>query len=162
MKNLDKEVNRLEQEDAWEESDEVVEVKTKKPLDKVVPIRLSSRDWDSLYQQANELGLGPTTLARMWILEHLRPKSFSNQDLFAIYNMMLFMKVLERNSKAAEDYSELTTIIKDVSANEYKTTNSADYWQKIKNILKKAIEEEMKVSTALNRSGANSENKRVK
>jgi predicted DNA binding CopG/RHH family protein len=155
MKNLDKEIKRLEHEDAWEDSDEIVEVKVKKPLDKVVPIRLSSGDWDNLYQQANELGLGPTTLARMWILEHLKPKSFSNQDLFAIYNMMLFMKVLERNPKAAEDYSDLTTIIRDISANEHKTTNSTDYWQRIKNILKKAIEQEMKENTGLNRSKAN-------
>ncbi len=28
--------------------------------------------WEELRKEARELGLGPSTLARMWILEHLR------------------------------------------------------------------------------------------
>ncbi|MHB8377612.1 MAG: hypothetical protein ACYDEB_11750 [Dehalococcoidia bacterium] len=59
-------------ESAWDEDDEVIEIEVKKPLDKVIPVRLTSAHWDALYREARELGIGPTTLARMWILEKLR------------------------------------------------------------------------------------------
>ena len=72
MADIDKEVERIEQGDAWEESDEVVHVEVKKPLDKVIPVRLPSDKWEQIRQAARELGIGPTTLARMWILERLR------------------------------------------------------------------------------------------
>ena len=42
MADLDKEIERIEQGDAWDESDEVVQVEAKKPLDKVIPVRLSA------------------------------------------------------------------------------------------------------------------------
>lgn len=54
-----------------EEIGERVEVEVKQPLDKIVPIRLSADHWSELYRYARELGIGPTTLARMWILEKL-------------------------------------------------------------------------------------------
>lgn len=72
MSDVDKEIERIEQGNAWEETDEVVELEVKKPLDKVIPIRLSSEKWEELRKEARELGIGPTTLARMWILERLR------------------------------------------------------------------------------------------
>jgi hypothetical protein len=75
MAGLDKEIQRIEQGDAWDESDELVKVDVKKPLDKVIPVRLSADKWEALRKEANELGIGPTTLARMWILERLRLKS---------------------------------------------------------------------------------------
>ena len=59
-------------ESIWNEDDEVVEIEFKRPLDKVVPVRLASAHWYRLYHEAHELGVGPTTLARMWILEKLR------------------------------------------------------------------------------------------
>jgi hypothetical protein len=74
MADVDKEVARIEQGDAWEESDEVVPVEVKKPLDKVIPVRLPSDKWEQIRQEARELGVGPTTLARMWILERLRQR----------------------------------------------------------------------------------------
>jgi hypothetical protein len=78
MQNIDKyferEVKNIEHGDAWNEDDEVVRTKVKKPLDKVIPIRLSSDKWEELRREANELGIGPTTLARMWILEKLKKK----------------------------------------------------------------------------------------
>ena len=74
MTDLDKAVENIEQGDAWEESDEVVHVEVKKPLDKVIPVRLSTDKWEELRREARELGIGPTTLARMWILEHLRQR----------------------------------------------------------------------------------------
>lgn len=56
---------------AQEEIGEPVEVEVKRPLAKIVPVRLSSEHWAELYRYARELGVGPTTLARMWILEKL-------------------------------------------------------------------------------------------
>ena len=75
MSDLDKEIQRIEQGDAWEDSDEVVQLEVKKPLDKVIPVRLSSEKWEELRKEARELGIGPTTLARMWILECLRQRT---------------------------------------------------------------------------------------
>ena len=74
MADIDKEVERIEQGDAWDESDAVVDVEVKKPLDKVIPVRLPSDKWEQIREEARELGVGPTTLARMWILERLRQR----------------------------------------------------------------------------------------
>lgn len=41
-------------------------------LDKVIPVRLPSDKWELLRIEATELGIGPTTLVRMWVLEKLR------------------------------------------------------------------------------------------
>jgi hypothetical protein len=75
MADLDKEIERMERGDSWDESDAVVQVEVKKPLDKVIPIRLSAEKWEELRKEARELGIGPTTLARMWILESLRHRT---------------------------------------------------------------------------------------
>ena len=72
MSEMDREIERIEQGDAWDENDVVVRVKVKKPLDKVIPVRLSADKWEELRKEAAELGIGPTTLARMWLLERLR------------------------------------------------------------------------------------------
>jgi hypothetical protein len=73
--NLDREIENIDQGgSAWKDDDEVVQVQVKKPLDKVIPVRLSSDKWEELRKEARELGIGPTTLARMWILERLRKK----------------------------------------------------------------------------------------
>ena len=74
MADIDKSVEKIEQGDAWHETDEVVHLEVKKPLDKVIPVRLSSEKWEQLRKEARELGIGPTTLARMWILERLRQR----------------------------------------------------------------------------------------
>jgi hypothetical protein len=75
MADLDKEVEDIEHGEAWDERDEVVEVQVKKPLDKVIPVRLSAEKWEEVRKEAQELGIGPTTLARMWILEHLQQRT---------------------------------------------------------------------------------------
>ena len=72
MTRLDETIIKIEQGNAWDESDEVVQVEVKKPLDKVIPVRLPGDKWEELRREAKELGIGPTTLARMWILERLR------------------------------------------------------------------------------------------
>ena len=74
MADLDKAVEDIERGDAWKESDEVVSVEVKKPLDKVIPVRLPADKWEQIRKEARELGVEPTTLARMWILEHLRSR----------------------------------------------------------------------------------------
>ena len=74
MADIDKAVDKIEQGNAWEETDEVVHIEVKKPLDKVIPVRLSADKWEQIREEARELGVGPTTLARMWILERLRQR----------------------------------------------------------------------------------------
>ncbi len=74
MTDIDKAVEKIEQGNAWEETDEVVHVEVKKPLDKVIPVRLPADKWEQMREEARELGVGPTTLARMWILERLRQR----------------------------------------------------------------------------------------
>jgi hypothetical protein len=74
MDNMEKAIDKIENGNAWEDTDEVVQVEVRKPLDKVIPVRLPSDKWELMRQEARELGVGPTTLARMWILEHLRQK----------------------------------------------------------------------------------------
>jgi hypothetical protein len=72
MTDIEREVQKLEEGEAWEETDEVVEIEVKRPLNKVIPVRLSSENWEELRREAHDVGVGPTTLARMWILEKLR------------------------------------------------------------------------------------------
>jgi len=74
MADIDEAVEKIERGDAWEETDEVVHVEVKKPLDKVIPVRLPADKWEQMREEARELGVGPTTLARMWILERLRQR----------------------------------------------------------------------------------------
>lgn len=73
MSDIDKRIKEIEQGDAWNEDDEIVQIiEVKKPLDKVIPVRLSAEKREEIRKEARELGVGPTTLARMWILERLR------------------------------------------------------------------------------------------
>lgn len=73
MKDIERKVKQIDEgEGAWEDGDEVVDLKVKQPLDKVIPVRLSSDGWAALRREAAEVGVGPSTLARMWILERLR------------------------------------------------------------------------------------------
>ena len=48
MTDLDKAVERIEQGKAWDETDEVVQAEVKKPLDKVIPVRLSADKWEEI------------------------------------------------------------------------------------------------------------------
>jgi DNA-binding CsgD family transcriptional regulator len=84
MADLNKELQRIEQGEAWDDTDEIVQVEVKKPLDKVIPIRLPAAEWEKLRKEARELGVGPTTLARMWILERMRLRSISPQDIWCL------------------------------------------------------------------------------
>ncbi|MFA5309278.1 MAG: hypothetical protein WC370_07335 [Dehalococcoidales bacterium] len=75
MADIDKDIEKIDRGDnAWEETDEVVNIETRKPLDKVIPVRLPADKWEQIREEARELGIGPSTLSRMWILERLRQK----------------------------------------------------------------------------------------
>ena len=75
MNEQSKAIEKIERGNAWEDTDVVVDVAVKKPLDKIIPIRLSADKWQQMREEAKELGIGPTTLARMWILERLRQQA---------------------------------------------------------------------------------------
>lgn len=80
MNDTEREIEQIEEGEAWEEADEVVEVEVKRPLDKVVPVRLASDTWEELRREARELGVGPTTLARIWILERVRQVALTRKS----------------------------------------------------------------------------------
>ena len=74
MADIDKAIEEIDRGNAWDEGDEVVRVEVKKPLDKVIPVRLSADKWEEIRREAEELGVGPTTLVRIWVLERLRQR----------------------------------------------------------------------------------------
>lgn len=73
-KELEQEIERIDSGgDAWENT-EPVEIEIKGPLHVVVPVRFASDTWQALHREARELGVGPSTLVRMWVLEKLRER----------------------------------------------------------------------------------------
>ena len=56
----------------FEDEFKPVKVRFAKNLSEGITIRLDAETLAQLRTQAHEKGIGPTTLARMWILEHLR------------------------------------------------------------------------------------------
>ena len=72
---MKREIEKIDQGgDAWDETDEVVQVEVKRHLNMVIPVRLSSDKWEQVRAEAKELGIGPSTLVRMWVLERLRQR----------------------------------------------------------------------------------------
>jgi hypothetical protein len=60
---------------AWEGTTPVPEEDRphfKRPMEKVIPIRVSTEQWGAFRAEAERLGIGPTTLVRMWALEKLQ------------------------------------------------------------------------------------------
>ena len=57
---------------AWRDDDEEVDLDIKVPFDKVVPVRLNDDLWKALRAEAQKIGVGPSTLARMWLMERLQ------------------------------------------------------------------------------------------
>jgi DNA-binding CsgD family transcriptional regulator len=108
MSDIDNELEKIEQGEAWDDSDEVVQVKVKKPLDKVIPVRLPTETWEQLRKEAKELGIGPTTLARMWILERLRLQSISSLE-------MLFEKLISQEYNPHQLTAREKEILKNIS-----------------------------------------------
>lgn len=74
FKSLEEEAEFWDTHDTTDYEDEFrpVRVRFAKNLSQPISIRLDSETLTELRFRAREMGIGPTTLARMWILEHLR------------------------------------------------------------------------------------------
>lgn len=59
--------------DYWDDF-EPVTVKFTKPLSKQLAIRVDEQTYNQLQKEAEEIGVGATTLGRIWILERLKAK----------------------------------------------------------------------------------------
>ncbi len=59
-------------EDEFEEVKDVKFVVHRSPVDRALTVRVDRDTYVRLAEEARERGIGPTTLVRMWILEHLR------------------------------------------------------------------------------------------
>lgn len=49
-----------------------VTIRVRKPLNAAINVRLDADTWTYLQHAAAEKGIGPTTLARMWLIERVR------------------------------------------------------------------------------------------
>ncbi|MBI1800305.1 MAG: hypothetical protein HY259_14970 [Chloroflexi bacterium] len=56
--------------DHWDEA-KPVRVRFARNLSQGITVRLDPETLEALRRRAHQQGIGPTTLARMWILEHL-------------------------------------------------------------------------------------------
>ena len=74
FKSLEEEAEFWDTHDTtdYEEEFKPVKVRFAKNLSQGITIRLDPETLMTLRSYAKEKGIGPTTLARMWILEHLR------------------------------------------------------------------------------------------
>ncbi len=43
----------------------------KSHLQKIIPLRVSAEDWERLRKQAEGMGIGVSTLTRIWVMEKL-------------------------------------------------------------------------------------------
>lgn len=55
-------------------------LRVRKPLDAAINVRLDSDTWTFLQNAAAEKGFGPTTLARMWLIERVRVEEEKDRD----------------------------------------------------------------------------------
>ncbi len=80
MDAQEREIERIDQGgETWDETDEVVKIEVRRPLDIVVPVRLSSETWAALRREARQVGVGPSTLVRIWVLERLRERQAASR-----------------------------------------------------------------------------------
>ena len=77
MKKALSELERLEAGgNAWEASTPTSErVEARKPLDRILQVRLTEPQWRELRTRAALLGIAPSALLRMWTIEKLREPS---------------------------------------------------------------------------------------
>ncbi len=59
----------------YQDEFQTVQVKFAKNLSEGITVRLDPKTLLKLRKQASEKGVGPTTLVRMWVMEHLRTAS---------------------------------------------------------------------------------------
>jgi len=72
MADADVEVKEREEDELLQESDKSARIRANRNLYKVLPVRLPADKWELMRKEANDLGIGPSTLARIWILDSLR------------------------------------------------------------------------------------------
>jgi len=79
MSEFDKEVERIDAGGtAWSHDDEeVLDFEVKRPLDKLVSIRLTDAEFRLLLKEARSRGVGHNTLAHDWVMERLKSKAKS-------------------------------------------------------------------------------------
>lgn len=65
----------------FEEEFKPVRVRVAKNLSQGITVRLDSETLKRLRNLAHSKGVGPTTLARMWIIEHLKDEEGRNSTL---------------------------------------------------------------------------------
>jgi hypothetical protein len=69
--------------DSWDDNGPMPEAERprfERPMEKVIPIRVTAEQWQALREGAERLGIGPTTLVRMWALEQLRAVRSARQS----------------------------------------------------------------------------------
>ncbi len=73
FKSLEEEAEFWDTHDTTEFEDEFVEVRVKvaRPLTHILAVRLDAKTIDRLATVGRKKGIGPSTLARMWLLERL-------------------------------------------------------------------------------------------
>ena len=81
MTDLDRLIERIDAGESTIPLSEPMEeeIKFKQPLDKVIGVRVTDAQWKRLCAEAEELGIGPTTLVRMWMIEKLRALDHQRQ-----------------------------------------------------------------------------------
>ena len=79
MADMD-DAHEIEQGKSGQQTAKAARTRANRELHKVVPVRLPANKWELIRKEANDLGIGPTTLARIWILDSLR-KLGNNTEL---------------------------------------------------------------------------------
>lgn len=69
MSDKDKLFERIKAEEAGQETGKIGQIGH---LEKVIPIRLTAKQWVQIKKEANKMSIGASTLARIWIVESLR------------------------------------------------------------------------------------------
>ena len=73
----------------WKE----VKLEVAKPLIHILGVRLDAKTIDQLSELGTEMGVGPSTLVRMWIMEKLKgkqkPKRFQSQSQAVLHKISL-------------------------------------------------------------------------
>jgi hypothetical protein len=88
--------------DTWDEADEVVALKVRRPLDTIVPVRLPTEKYLALREAATELGIGPSTLIRMWVFEKLRSNLGASPALAVAVELFVSNKPRTISSRTAK------------------------------------------------------------
>ena len=71
---------RIEVKEPERSSQRGVLNRANRELNRILPVRLPEDKWEEIRQEANELGVGPSTLARIWILDSLRKAKGNNHN----------------------------------------------------------------------------------